>query len=40
MLLLMLAPIAPHMSEELWSRRLAAAGANWSSIHSERVAAL
>ena len=26
MLLLMLAPIAPHISEELWSRRLASAG--------------
>ena len=26
LLLLMLAPIAPHISEELWSRRLAAAG--------------
>ena len=27
LLLLMLAPAAPHISEELWSRRLAAAGA-------------
>jgi len=35
MLLLMLAPIAPHISEELWSRRLAAAGARWSSVHSQ-----
>jgi leucyl-tRNA synthetase len=36
LLLLMLAPIAPHISEELWSRRLAASGREWSSIHSER----
>ena len=35
-LLLMLAPAAPHIAEELWSRRLAAAGADWSSIHRER----
>ena len=35
LLLLMLAPAAPHISEELWSRRLAAAGAPWSSIHLE-----
>jgi leucyl-tRNA synthetase len=35
-LLLMLAPAAPHIAEELWSRRLAAAGAEWSSIHRER----
>ncbi len=33
MLLLMLAPAAPHVTEELWSRRLAAAGKKWSSIH-------
>jgi leucyl-tRNA synthetase len=33
LLLLMLAPAAPHISEELWSRRLAAAGQPWSSIH-------
>ena len=26
----MLAPAAPHITEELWSRRLAAAGAPWS----------
>ena len=31
----MLAPAAPHISEELWSRRLAATGASWSSIHTE-----
>jgi len=35
-LLLMLAPAAPHITEELWSRRLAAAGVGWSSIHVER----
>ncbi len=35
LLLLMLAPAAPHISEELWSRRLAAAGAPWASIHTE-----
>ncbi len=34
--LLMLAPAAPHVTEELWSRRLAAAGTAWSSIHAER----
>src|SRR4051812_27842287 len=31
--LLMLAPAAPHITEELWSRRLAAARTTWSSIH-------
>jgi leucyl-tRNA synthetase len=31
--LLMLAPAAPHITEELWSRRLAENGAEWSSIH-------
>ena len=36
LLLLMLAPAAPHITEELWSRRLAASGAEWSSIHAER----
>ena len=30
LLLLMLAPAAPHISEELWSRRLAAAGQPWT----------
>ena len=35
LLLLMLAPAAPHISEELWSRRLASAGRAWSSIHRE-----
>ncbi|HEU4921003.1 MAG TPA: class I tRNA ligase family protein, partial [Candidatus Limnocylindrales bacterium] len=33
--LLMLAPAAPHITEELWSRRLAAAGQEWSTIHRE-----
>ncbi|HEX8026483.1 MAG TPA: leucine--tRNA ligase [Candidatus Limnocylindrales bacterium] len=36
LLLLMLAPAAPHITEELWSRRLEAAGKGWSSIHTER----
>jgi leucyl-tRNA synthetase len=36
LLLLMLAPAAPHIAEELWSRRLAAAGRPWASIHVER----
>ena len=36
LLLLMLAPAAPHITEELWSRRLAAAGVPWTSIHAER----
>ena len=35
LLLLMLAPAAPHAAEELWSRRLVAAGERWSSIHLE-----
>jgi leucyl-tRNA synthetase len=35
LLLLMLAPAAPHIAEELWSRRLAAAGEAWTSIHTE-----
>jgi leucyl-tRNA synthetase len=34
LLLLMLAPAAPHIAEELWSRRLAARGESWSSIHT------
>jgi len=34
LLLLMLAPSAPHITEELWSRRQAAAGEAWSSIHT------
>jgi leucyl-tRNA synthetase len=36
LLLLMLAPAAPHITEELWSRRLSATGHEWSSIHAER----
>ncbi len=32
----MLAPAAPHITEELWSRRLAAAGRPWDSIHTQR----
>jgi leucyl-tRNA synthetase len=35
MLVLMLAPLAPHLAEELWSRRLAAAGDEWRSVHTE-----
>ena len=35
LLLLMLAPAAPHITEELWSRRLAAAGVPWVSIHDQ-----
>jgi leucyl-tRNA synthetase len=31
----MLAPAAPHITEELWSRRLAEAGVAWTSIHQE-----
>jgi leucyl-tRNA synthetase len=34
-LVLMLAPLAPHFAEELWSRRLAAAGERWRSVHTE-----
>ena len=35
LLLLMLAPIAPHIADELWSRRLTAAGEATRSIHTE-----
>ena len=35
LLLLMLAPEAPHIAEELSSRRLAAGGEAWRSIHTE-----
>jgi leucyl-tRNA synthetase len=35
LLLLMLAPAAPHITEELWSRRAEAAGRPWTSIHGE-----
>jgi leucyl-tRNA synthetase len=31
----MLAPAAPHISEEIWSRRAAEAGREWTSIHTE-----
>jgi leucyl-tRNA synthetase len=33
LLLLMLSPSAPHIAEELWSRRLTAAGQPWESVH-------
>ena len=33
LLLLMLAPAAPHITEELWSRRLEARAEPWASIH-------
>ena len=33
--ILMLAPLAPHIAEELWSRRLAEAGQEWRSVHLE-----
>jgi leucyl-tRNA synthetase len=33
--LLMLAPAAPHITEELWSRRLAAGGQPWASVHTQ-----
>jgi leucyl-tRNA synthetase len=36
LLVLMLAPSAPHITEELWSRRLDAGGEAWSSIHEAR----
>jgi len=35
MLLLMLAPLAPHISEELWSRREAQMGREWTSVHAQ-----
>jgi leucyl-tRNA synthetase len=35
LLLLMLAPAAPHVTDELWNRRRAAAGLAESSIHAE-----
>jgi leucyl-tRNA synthetase len=31
----MLAPVAPHIAEELWSRRLAAAGEDQASVHAQ-----
>jgi leucyl-tRNA synthetase len=36
LLLLMLAPAAPHISEELWSRLAEARGEAWTSIHTQR----
>ena len=36
LLVLMLAPAAPHITEELWSRRLEAAGKPWESVHVQR----
>ncbi|HJW21960.1 MAG TPA: leucine--tRNA ligase, partial [Candidatus Limnocylindrales bacterium] len=36
LLLLMLAPAAPHVSEELWARLAASAGRSWASIHVQR----
>jgi leucyl-tRNA synthetase len=35
LLLLMLAPAAPHITEELWSRSLSGAGEPWASIHGQ-----
>jgi leucyl-tRNA synthetase len=35
LLLLMLAPAAPHITEEIWARRAEAAGRAWTSIHTE-----
>jgi leucyl-tRNA synthetase len=35
MLLLMLAPAAPHVTEELWSRLAESRGDAWSSIHTQ-----
>ncbi|MGP1675024.1 MAG: leucine--tRNA ligase [Candidatus Limnocylindrales bacterium] len=35
LLLLMLAPAAPHITEEIWSRQAEAAGRPWTSIHTE-----
>jgi leucyl-tRNA synthetase len=36
LLLLMLAPAAPHITEEIWSRLEAAHGREWTSIHAQR----
>jgi leucyl-tRNA synthetase len=35
LLLLMLAPAAPHITEEIWARQAEVAGREWSSIHAE-----
>jgi leucyl-tRNA synthetase len=34
LLLLMLAPAAPHITEEIWARQAEAAGREWASIHA------
>jgi leucyl-tRNA synthetase len=36
LLLLMLAPAAPHITEEIWSRLAEARGDEWTSIHTQR----
>ncbi len=36
LMLLMLAPAAPHITEEIWSRLLEARGEPWESIHVQR----
>jgi leucyl-tRNA synthetase len=36
LMLLMLAPAAPHITEEIWSRLLEARGEAWTSIHAQR----
>ncbi|CAN5653729.1 leucine--tRNA ligase [soil metagenome] len=35
LLLLMLAPVAPHITEELWQRRSSAGAEEWQSIHAQ-----
>ena len=35
LLLLMLAPAAPHITEELWSRLATARGEAWASVHAQ-----
>jgi leucyl-tRNA synthetase len=35
LLLVMLAPAAPHITEELWARGAEAAGREWTSVHTE-----
>jgi leucyl-tRNA synthetase len=35
LLLLMLAPAAPHITEELWSRTAEARGSEWTSVHAQ-----
>ena len=36
LMLMMLAPLAPHISEELWARHAAARGEEWTSVHAQR----